>query len=109
MQAVLGDEDDEQEVVENMDRDNLYDDEADRGDTDVVPRTPDVKKRDSASKIRSTSKSQGPQKEVDGADSLTINGNVFEMKFTVKLSTPHIILAEVIFCLFVLFSYNIGI
>ncbi|XP_024394449.1 DNA-directed RNA polymerase I subunit 1 [Physcomitrium patens] len=95
-QAVLGDEDDEQEVVENMDRDNLYDDEADRGDTDVVPRTPDVKKRDSASKIRSTSKSQGPQKEVDGADSLTINGNVFEMKFTVKLSTPHIILAEVV-------------
>jgi hypothetical protein len=94
-QAIGGDGDDDQEATENVDRDRLYEDEDGAGDVDMVPRTPDLPKKDSAKKA-STSKGQGPQKEVDGADTLTVDGTVFEMQFTVKLSTPHIILAEVI-------------
>ena len=75
-----------------MDRDRLYDDE----EVDVVPQTPDVSRKESAAKS-STSKGQGSQKEVDGANTLSVDGRHFNMQYVVKLSTPHIILAEVIF------------
>lgn len=94
-QAIGGDGDDDQEVTENADRDRLYEDEDVAGDVDMAPRTPDLSRKDSVKK-GSTSKGQGSQKEVDGADTLTVDGTLFEMQFTVKLSTPHIILAEVI-------------
>lgn len=77
-----------------MDRDRFYDDEDEGGDTTMVPRTSDLPKKDSVKKV-STTKGQGSQKEVEGADTLTVSGTVFDMQFTVKLSTPHIILAEV--------------
>lgn len=81
-------------MTENVDRDRLYDEEDEGADIAMVPRTPDLPRKDSVKKV-STSKGQGSQKEVDGADTLTVDGNVFDMQFTVKLSTPHIILAEV--------------
>lgn len=40
--------------------------------------------------------STGAQKELDGVDKLVVDGSVIEMQFNVKLSSPHIILAEVI-------------
>ena len=94
-QAIGGDGDDDQEVTENVDRDHLYEDDHGGGDINTGPRTPDFPRKDSAKKA-STSKGQGSQKEVDGAETLTVDGTEFEMQFTVKLSTPHIILAEVI-------------
>lgn len=96
LEQAIGGEDgyDEQDVTENIDRDGLYDEEDEGGFTTMGPRTPDLSRNDSGKKV-STTKGQGSQKEVDGAETLTVKDNVFDMQFTVKVSTPHIILAEV--------------
>lgn len=62
----------------------------------MLSQAPGSSKKGPAMKGVTRKSSTGAQKELDGVDSLVVDGSVFEMQFSVKLSSPHIILAEVI-------------
>ena len=95
-QASDGEEDGEGEVTDNIDREGFYGDDAEVQEPEVLSQAPGSSKKGPAMKGVTSKSSKGTQKELDGVDSLIVDGSVFEMLFNVKLSSPHIILAEVI-------------
>lgn len=62
----------------------------------MLSQAPGSSKKGPSMKGMTPKRSTGTQKELDGVDTLVVDGSVFEMQFNVKLSSPHIILAEVI-------------
>lgn len=86
----------EGEVTENVDREGFYGDDTEVQEPEVLSQAPGSSKKGPAMKGVKPKSSTGAQKELDGVDKLVVDGSVIEMQFSVKLSSPHIILAEVI-------------